>query len=104
MALAIIYITSDIINKSTRKLSNQQVENVLYLVQLNIDNMYKNLLYSKIKDIINTKNFLKFINNEIAIYINHNKNNLNKTYLNKFISRYKIFNSYFTFHIILKKR
>ena len=99
MAFAIVYLTSSMTGKAMFDLSEQQANNVLYLVDLNVNDMYKNLLSSKINTILETKRLLQFMNQDIAQIINHNDNISQFTPL---LSKYDLITDYNIFTVILR--
>ena len=99
MAFAVVYLTSSMTGKAMFDLSEQQANNVLYLVDLNVNDMYKNLLSSKINTILETKRLLQFMNQDIAQIINHNDNISQFTPL---LSKYDLITDYNIFTVILR--
>ncbi len=100
MAFSIIYLTSNMTGKAMFKLNKQQVNNIQYLVKLNINDMYQNLLASKINIIMYTKKLLKFMNEDIIQTLHQNPN---RSSIANCISKYKLITNYNIFTIILNK-
>ncbi|SDN25639.1 sigma-B regulation protein RsbU (phosphoserine phosphatase) [Desulfonauticus submarinus] len=104
MAAIIVFLSSDMTSRAMFNLSEEQANNVLYLVNININSMYKNLLSSKIETILNTKKIIRFMNQDIYNYLSTNgyKKNSFKNIEYEVFNKYEIIGDYNIFSFIMK--